>query len=346
MTDESLRREAVRFFEWCRFNLHSVIDDLDVETRRDVDTGKLPSGFSCAVEKAWLKNLNTSLSWAEHFQAVREALPRQEDYNRYMNCLMSQLENLPDRILRAVAKEERQKSKENHAAFFGHGGAKWLEMHLRVWQSQRHALTRLIVEAWGYKQKPNGGAGMGAVEIDIESMMLSQVEATGSAMNVRGLLHFVKSLWEKEKTIAIGFADSKSNLTAHNNTTEFERRVIPNPERSEPRLNRFLIKLGRALAATSKRAQLPNWQHIDQTMRFIVHGWCENITVDDEPWPMLCFLTTPALAKFLSLCTPRRWSENQDPRTLERKIIRLGLLRPPKGRVRHVEKKSGQFRFF
>lgn len=266
--------------------------------------------------------------------------------NRYMNCLLSQHHNPPKRILRAVGKQERRKLRENHAGFFVNGGAKRLAAHLRVWQSQSHALTRLIVEAWGYKRMSKGDARLGAIEFDFESMLLREAEATGSAITVGPLLPFLKTLWDKATPNITEAADCKSPQTADSNNMGSEHRTLSNRETSERRLNRFLIKLGRALAATEKRTKLPDWRHVDQTMRFVVHGWCENITVDDERWPMLCFLTTPALAKFLSLCTPRRWNEDQDPRTLERKIVRLGLLRPPKGRVRHVEKKSGQFHFF
>jgi hypothetical protein len=84
---------------------------------------------------------------------------------------------------------------------------------------------------------------------------------------------------------------------------------------------------------------------MDQTMRFIVHGWCESIIVDDLRWPALCFLSTPALAKFLTLCEPPRWKEHQDPRTLERKIARLGLMRIPGGRIKKVVKKGGRIHF-
>ena len=84
---------------------------------------------------------------------------------------------------------------------------------------------------------------------------------------------------------------------------------------------------------------------MDQTIRFVVLGWCESIIVDDENRPQLCFFTTPALAKFLTLCTPQRWKPEQDPRTLERAITRVGLLKMPTGRIKRVEKKSGQFYF-
>jgi hypothetical protein len=162
---------------------------------------------------------------------------------------------------------------------------------------------------------------------------------------VTALLPFIRSLWEKDKTVIVKTATNRWRPSAADWAAGLERRIIPNPNLSEDRLNRFLIKLGRALSATEKRRELPDWMHMDQTMRFIVHGWCESIIVDGERWPQLCFLTTPALAKFLTLCTPQRWRTERDPRTLERAVARLGLLRMPQGRIKHVEKKLGQFRF-
>jgi hypothetical protein len=200
----------------------------------------------------------------------------------------------------------------------------------------------LIIQALGYRCKEGGGASIGETEVDIERMMLSEAEATGSAMKVTGLLPFIRSLWENDKTVLVKTATSHWEPTPADWAAGLERRVIPNPDMSEPRLNRFLIKLGRALAATEKRRNLPDWMHMNQTIRFVVHGWCESIIVDGQRWPQLCFFTTPALAKFLTLCTPQRWKSHQDPRTLERAITRLGLIRFPRCRIRHVEKKAGQ----
>lgn len=141
---------------------------------------------------------------------------------------------------------------------------------------------------------------------------MSETEATGSVMKVRLLLPFIRSLWEKARTA-----------------------TVPN---SEIRLNRFLIKLGRALSATRKRRELPDWKHMNQTLLLVAQGWCESTTIDNRCWPVLCLLTAPSLAKFLSFCTPPRWKGERDPRTLERAIARLGLVRIAKGRISHVEK--------
>jgi hypothetical protein len=112
------------------------------------------------------------------------------------------------------------------------------------------------------------------------------------------------------------------------------------PHRSETRLNRFLIKLGRDLASIKERRTLPDWLHnIDQTERFIVEGWCESITVDDERWPSLCCFTTPALVKLLKLCNVKHCElGTKDARTIERSIQRLGLVRIHRRRIKHVEK--------
>jgi hypothetical protein len=202
-----------------------------------------------------------------------------------------------------------------------------------------------VIQALGYRCKKGGGASIGETEVDIERMMLSEAEATGSAMQVTALLPFIRSLWEKDKTVLVKTVKSQWQPTPADWAAGLERRVIPNPEMSETRLNRFLIKLGRALAATEKRRELPDWMHMNQTIRFVVHGWCESMIVDGEPWPQLCFFTTPGLVKFLTLCTPQRWTNDRDPRSLERAITRLGLIRFPRCRIKQVEKKGGQVFF-
>jgi len=173
------------------------------------------------------------------------------------------------------------------------------------------------MQALGLKPKPGGGAAFGNIPIDVERFFLSKVEAAGTVFAVRGLLAFIKILWETDS-----------------------------PYRSEVRLNRFLIKLGRALASKRKRGSLPDWLHrVDQTERFIVEGWCERIIVDGEKWPPLCFLTTPALVRFLRLCKVTHCKlARKDARTIERAIQRLGLVRVPrKARIKQVQKRSGQF---
>ena len=186
------------------------------------------------------------------------------------------------------------------------------------YDSQEKARKKLTLQALGLKRNEAGDAGLGDTPIDAEQNFLREVEATGTVFGVRGLLPFLQSLW---------LADS--------------------PYRSEVRLNRFLIKIGRALASTKKRRILPDWsQSVDQTERFIVEGWCESIFVDGERWPSLCCFTTPALVRFLRLCNVRHCKlATKDSRTIEKAIQWLGLIRIPRGRIKHVEKRLGVFRF-
>jgi hypothetical protein len=215
-------------------------------------------------------------------------------------------------------------------AFCAHPGIKaWIDDERRnalppvkipkaCYGSQERARKKLTLQALGLKRNEAGDASLGSIRIDAEQMFLSKVEATGTVFGVRGLFPFLGGLW----------------------TTD-------SPYRSEARLNRFLIKLGRALASTKKRRKLPDWlQSVDQTERFIVEGWCESIFVDGERWPSLCCFTTPALVKFLRLCNVKHCKlATKDSRTLEKAIQRLGLVRIPRGRIKHVEKKFGVFRF-
>jgi len=330
----SYRADAVRFFEWCRFNLHHYLEKLDDVDKRDFELGSIPTRVFDTVRVAWSDNLKTQLPWNEHFAVIRKVLPNSQDYDLWMNCPMGQLKNLPRRIQTAVANGDKRRLKEIHRSFFANQGDTRISEYLRIWQSQEMAMHKLMIQALGYKHKEGGGASIGNTEIDFEQMMLSEAETTGSAMKVTGLPLFLRSLWETDKTVIVKTAGG------------IEHRVIPNPDRSEARLNSFLIKLGQKLADTTKRCELPDWASMNQTLRFVVHGWCENITVDGEHWPQLCFLTTPALARFLSFCKPQRWNADQDPRTLERSILRLGLIRIPRHyRFNRVENKLGELHF-
>jgi hypothetical protein len=342
ITANSLRADAARFFDWCRSNLNHHLQKLDPGDRKEFAFGKVPEKVMSAVSAAWSSNLKSHLPWDAYFAAIRKALPNPDDYSAFMNCPMEQQRKLPRRIRTAIAKEHQRTLNEIHAAFFANAGEARLKAYLRIWQSQDEAMTRLIIQARGYRCKKGGGASIGDTEVDVERMMLSEAEATGSAIKVRRLLPFIRSLWEKDKTVLVRTATARRRPTLADWDAGLERSLIPNPDRSEPRLNRFLIKLGRALAATEKRRELPDWMHMNQTIRFVVHGWCESIIVDGERWPQLCFFTTPALVKFLTLCTPQRWTSDRDPRSLERAITRLGLIRFPRCRIKHVEKKAGQ----
>lgn len=330
----SYRADAARFFEWSKFNLNHYLKKLDETDKKDFESGKIPKNVFDTARTAWSDNLKSHLPLNEHFAVIRKVLTNPCDYDAMMNCSMHLLPKLPKRIRTAVANGEKKRAWEIHAAFFANDGETRLAEYLRVWQSQEVAMSKLTIQALGYKCKEGGGASFGNTEIDFEQMMLNGVEATGSAMKVRGLQLFLRSLWETDKTVIVKTAGG------------LERRVIPNPDRSETRLNCFLIKLGQKLADNTKRRELPDWASMNQTLRFIVHGWCENITVDAEHWPQLCFLTTPALAKFLTLCKPQRWNAEHDSRTLERSILRLGLIRVPRRyRFNRVENKVGTLHF-
>jgi len=189
--------------------------------------------------------------------------------------------------------------------------------------SKSRAMDKLILQALGLKRDKIGDARFGDTPISAERLFLSKVEASGTA-RTRGLDVFTNNLWK----------------SAWQST--------PNENSSEVRLNRFLIKLGRALESTKKRSNLPDWLHkVDQTERFIVEGWCNRIQVDGEMWPPLCCLTTPALVKFLRLCNVKHCKlATKDARTIEKAIQRLGLVRVPrKWRLKHIKKKFGEFRF-
>ncbi len=190
-------------------------------------------------------------------------------------------------------------------------------------ESQRGALQKQIVQAWGYKIGGRKDASYGHIALDAERMILSEAEASGTVFATHAL-PFIRSLWETDS-----------------------------PNRDEQRLNRFLIKLGQKLADKKNRRKLPDWSQnsVDQTLRYIVMGWCERINVDGEKWPPLCCLNTNALATFLMLCEPSRWRTikgtrlPQNPRRLKRAIERLGLKSIPKGRIKEVRKNQGQFFF-
>lgn len=186
------------------------------------------------------------------------------------------------------------------------------------YESQARARSKLMLQAMGVKPCSEGDARIGNRRVSAEQLLLSQVKATGTVFGVRGLLPFILSLWE---------ADS--------------------PHRSEKRLNRFLVQLGRDLSSTKARQILPDWiRNVDQTERFIVEGWCDSIVVDGQRWPSLCCFTTPALVKFLRLCDVKHCKLGQkDSRAVERAIQRLGLVRIKKGRIKHVEKRGGNFYF-
>jgi len=178
-------------------------------------------------------------------------------------------------------------------------------------------MLRLILQASGYVEKKGGGASLGNVPFDAAKMYLRQAENTGTVFQVPGLLHYITNLWQEGS-----------------------------PYRSESKLNRFLIRLGKALASTQYRGthtQL-DWteSRLNQTEWFIVHGWCEHIIVDEEPWPILCRLSVTAIREFLCQCK-RPLATGETDESLRKRIERLGLKSVPvKHRIRKVVKRNGQ----
>jgi len=331
----SLRTDAERFFDWFRFDFNKFVDALDAKDKEEFDSGKIPKTFFDLVRDKWAYCLKYSMPAEGACIVATKVLKNQQDLEVWNKCLYGQEHKLPKRIRTKVFRALRKRGLETHDSFFENKGEARLLNYLQVLQSQKRALNKQIIQAWGYKCKDGGGASVGGQEIDIERMILSEVEATGSAMKATGLLTFLRSLWESDKKIIVRTAKG------------FEGRTIPNPDKSETRLNRFLIKLGRALALTKKRRELPDWQHeVDQTERFIVLGWCEEIIMDNEKWPPLCFLTTPALGRFFKLCNVTHSKlGRKDSRTIERAVQRLGLVRLSRGRIKHVEKRGGRIHF-
>ena len=188
------------------------------------------------------------------------------------------------------------------------------EIPKACYDSQKRAMAKLTMQALGIKCRPGGDSTFGDIAVDAEQCLLSEVEASGT---VRGtyFLPFVRSLGE-----------------------------TGSPYKDDARLDRFLIKVGRKLENKSKRRNLPDWHYgVDQTMQYIVHGWCVRILVDGEKWPPLCCLSTPVLKGFLRLAKGVRTAK--EARTIEQEIRRLGLKRISKGRVMRVEKRFGVFRF-
>lgn len=221
---------------------------------------------------------------------------------------------------------------------FANEGEARLRIYLQVWQSQKNALRKLINQATGRKINELGN-------MDAEQYYLDMVAAKGSAASVGGLRYFLGGV----VPISVD----------HGRGRDYHKSLIPDvvllPDEnglwsSEARLNRFLKRLGRALLSPKKRGvelYNPDWEHgVDQTERSIVFGWCESIIVDEERWPPLCLFTTAALVRFLRLCNVKYCKlARKDARTLERAIQRLGLVRLPRSRIKHVERRGGRFYF-
>jgi hypothetical protein len=330
-----LRTDAFRFFDWCRFGFHTRVEKLTPADKAEYDSGRIPKSLFDAVRKDWAHHLKHGWPPEGVCAVAAKVLRSSHDLDAWNNCLYGQEHKLPNRIRIPVFKALKRRGLEIHDSFFNNEGDARLLNYLQVRQSRDWAFTRQITQAWGYRCKKGGGASVGSQEIDLERMILSEAEATGSALQATGLPMLLRSLWEDDKTILVKTPKG------------LEKRTIPNPEKSEDRLNRFLIKLGRALSLKKKRRKLPDWQHgVDQTARWIVQGWCESMVMEGEAWPPLCMFTTPALGRFLKLCNVTYCKlGRKDARTIERAIQRLGLVRLAHARIKHVEKRGGRFYF-
>jgi len=332
---KSLRSDAVRFFEWSRFSIRELVEKLDASDKKEFQSGTIPPRLIDKVRSAWSNHLKNGWPPEGPLAVVAKVLKNPEDLETWKHHPYGQTHTLPKRIRTAVFAALKERGEEINAAFFDNDGEARLANYLQVWQGRRRAQERQTVRALGWTCKRGGGSRFGAIEIDMERRMLSEAEASGSAMNVTNLLPFLSRFWEMRKAVFV------------KTDTGIDCRIVPAPGMSELRLNRFLVRLGRALASKKKRRTLPDWLHgVDQTERFIVEGWCGGIIVDGETWPPLCMFSTPALVRFLRLCNFKHCKgERRVARSIEKAIQRLGLVRIPKGRIRHVEKRGGRFYF-
>ncbi len=331
----SLRADALRFFDWCRFGFHKRVEKLSQADQEEYESGRIPKNLFDTVRNEWADCLKHGWPPEGICAVAAKVLKNPKDLDAWNNGLYGQEHKLPRRIRIPVFDALKKRGLEIHDSFFENQGDARLLNYLCVLQSREQALVKQMIQTWGYKCQKGGGASIGSQEIDIERMMLSEAEAFGSALKITGLPMFLRSLWEDNKTIIVKTPKG------------IEERIVPNPSKSEVRLNRFLIKLGRALASKKKRRELPDWLHgVDQTERWIVQGWCESMIVDDERWPPLCLLTTLALGRFLKLCNVTYCKlGRKDARTIERAVQRLGLVRLSHARIKHVEKRGGRFYF-
>src|SRR5579862_9130265 len=115
-TNDSLEK-AVRFFEWCRFNLSHYAEKLEPDDRKEYELGRISPNCFQAVKHVWSKHLRNSLPWTEKFAVWKSALPDPRDLDTVMNCSMHLLPKLPRRIRKVLARAERARIREIHDAF-------------------------------------------------------------------------------------------------------------------------------------------------------------------------------------------------------------------------------------
>jgi len=314
------------------------VEKLDAPDKKEFERGKLPTKLLAAVRAAWSRHLRQGWPPEGTCAVAAKVLKNPRDLAAWNNCLYGQEHKLPKRIRTAVFNALKKRGEEIHAAFFANDGEARLVNYLRVWQSQQRALLSLIFQATSRKADAEGN-------LDPEQYFLDRVAVSGTAISVGGLRDFLGGFVPVRLKNGAG--------TVYDETLGPDIVLLPNKGglwASEARLNSFLKRLGRALESTRKRgAPLwePDWlNNVDQTERYIVHGWCESIIVDGEKWPPLCLLTTPALVKFLGQCKVTHCKlARKEPRTIERAIQRLGLVRISRGRIRYVERRGGRFLF-
>ena len=334
----SYRADAIRFLGWGRFSLNSYVEKLDAAETEEFESGEIPKRLLDEVRSAWSNHLKHAWPPEGTCAVAATVLKNLEDLAAWNNCLYGQEHKLPKRIRTAVFSALKKRADEIHSGFFANYGEALLAVCLRVWQSQKSAMHKLMIQATGEKVNERGN-------LDIEQYYLDLVAAKGTAVSIGDLRYFLGGVVPVSLNHGRGIVYDKTLMP--------DLVLLPDHNglwTSEARLNRFLKKLGRALSSKKKRGAelyVPDWLHsVDQTERYIVLGWCENITVDSETWPPLCFLTTSALVRFLRLCNVKYCKlARKDPRTIERAIQRLGLVRMPRGQIKYVEKRGGKFYF-
>src|SRR5260221_2372685 len=94
---------AIRFFEWCRFNLSHYAEKLKPDDRREYELGRISPKLHQLVRRAWSQNLKINLPWHEKVSVWKLALPDSRDLDKVMNCSMHLLGKLPERIRTALA---------------------------------------------------------------------------------------------------------------------------------------------------------------------------------------------------------------------------------------------------
>jgi hypothetical protein len=81
-TNEYLRAEAEQFFAWCPFNLTRLEETLSPEDKAELEGGKVPEALHSAVQTTWLKKLETTVTWHDHFDAVKARSPPRRTMTR------------------------------------------------------------------------------------------------------------------------------------------------------------------------------------------------------------------------------------------------------------------------